>query len=391
MAKPRLELDLPSFLKGALAGGHPWVYRDHVPKGFSAPTGSWILARAGNWSGWALWDAASPIALRVFSEKQCPDAEWIAERVRLAWALRAPLRAEGTSAYRLINGEGDGLPAIVVDVYAGWAVILTYVDAVESLVPWLVEALQRVGEFRGVLRRRRDEPKSERLECLVGRAPSRDLVVEEAGLRYRVDMLEGQKTGLFLDQRENRRAVGRLAGGATVLNLFSYTGGFSLRAAQGGATRVTSVDVAPGAIEAARDNFTLNGLDPEPHEFVVADVFEYLEAARRERRQFDLVISDPPSFAHSRDQLPQALDAYQRLTLLGLRLVRFGGTYIGSSCTAQVSPEAFRGLLAKAAQKARCRLQVFHDAGHAPDHPLMAQHLEGRYLKFLACRVLPIA
>lgn len=386
--RPSFELELPHFLKGALASGHPWVYRDHVPRGFSAASGSWVRIRAGNYQAWALWDQSSPIALRVFAESKCPDEGWIKERVLRAWELREPLRREGTSAYRWIHGEGDGLPAIVVDLYAGWAVILTYVDSVEGLIPSLVEALGACTELKGIVRRRKEEPTAERLELLAGRLPPSDLVIEESGLRYHANLFAGQKTGLFLDQRENRRFVGNLSAGASVLNLFAYTGGFSLRAAQGGASSVTSVDIAPGAIGAARDNFVLNGLDPEAHEFVVDDVFEYLNTLRRTKRTFDVVVSDPPSFARSREQLPQALDAYERLTTAGLRATRWGGTYVASSCTAQVSSEAFREVLAKAARQARCRFQIFHEAGQAIDHPLFAHHPEGRYLKFMVGRVL---
>ncbi len=380
-------LELPASLQNSLAAGHPWVYRDHVPRAFSAPSGSWVRIRAGSFTGYALWDGESPIALRVFSTVGVPDAHWVAARVSSAWELREPLRSAGVSAFRCLAGEGDGLPGVSADFYAGFVVLITYADAVEPIVSWVSAALERLPGVGGVLRRERGEHAGE-LAPLAGRSPPQELVIEEYGVRLPVDLRAGQKTGLFLDQRENRRHVGGIAAGRRVLNLFSYTGGFSLHAALAGAAHVTSVDAAPGAIAAARRGFELNGLDPEAHEFVVGDAFEYLERAARDKLRFDLVISDPPSFAHNRQQLPAAERAYLRLGTACLRVAVPGGFYVASSCTGQVSPDAFRELLAAAARKAQRRLQIVHDAGHALDHPVMAGHREGRYLKFVVSRVL---
>lgn len=379
MSRVGFELELPRFLERALACGHPWVYRDHVPRDFSAPTGGVVRVRAGAWTGFALWDERSPIALRVLGERP-PDAAWVRARVRAAWELRERVRAARTSAYRWLFGEGDGLPGIVVDLYGAFAVVVTYADAVEPLVGWVIEALGETTSLRGVLRRR-----ERGVEVVSGRAPPRDLVVEEHGVRLRANLFEGQKTGLFLDHRDNRRTAGELAAGRRVLNLFSYSGAFSLHAALGGATLVTSVDSAPAAAEDARENFRLNGLDPDAHEFVVADVFDYLAGCRE---RYDLVICDPPSFARSRDQLRQALRAYARVNTAGLRVTSEGALYAAASCTAQVSPEAFRETLAEAARRAKRRFQIIHDAGQPVDHPVFAGHLEGRYLKFVVGRLL---
>lgn len=375
-------IELPHFLKKALAAGHPWVYRDHVPPGFRAPSGSVVRVKAGGWTGYALWDERSPIALRITGEQAPPDEAWVAARVRAAWELRESVRDDRTSAYRWINGEGDGVPGIVVDVYGAFAVIVTYADAVEPLVPWVVQALLDTTKLHGVLRR------GETAELVHGRKPPRDLVVEEHGVRLRANLLEGQKTGLFLDQRENRRFIGDVAGGRRVLNLFSYSGGFSVHAALGGAAHVTSVDAAPAAADDARANFELNGIDPEAHDFVVGDVFEYLGACKD---RFDLVICDPPSFARSREHLPQALKAYTRLNAMGLATAGPVALYAASSCTAQVGPDAFRETVAEAARRARRRFQIIHDVGQPLDHPVMAGHLEGRYLKFIVGRVLPVS
>jgi 23S rRNA (cytosine1962-C5)-methyltransferase len=215
-------------------------------------------------------------------------------------------------------------------------------------------------------------------------------VVEEHGIRLAVDLFAGQKTGLFLDHRANRQTVAAHCADRRVLNLFAYTGAFSLHAARGGASHVTSVDIAGSAIAALRDNLALNGMDDARHELVAADVFAYLEEAAQRGRQFDLVISDPPSFAKRRDHLRQAQRAYVKLTASGLRVVKPGGLYAAASCTSQVGPAAFREALAEGARKAQSRLQIIHDAGQPCDHPVMAHHPEGRYLKFLLARVLPV-
>jgi 23S rRNA (cytosine1962-C5)-methyltransferase len=389
MAPAPRTIQLPAFLEGALAAGHPWVYRDHVPRGFTARTGTWVQVRAGRRSAFAVWDEESPIALRVYSEQTVPDAGWVEARVQAAWELRAPLRAAGVTAYRCLHGEGDGLPGIVVDLYGEFAVLVTYSDAVASLVPAVVAALERRVPLRGIVQRARAvAERAGGLLLLRGEPPPPDLVVVEHGVRFHVDLARGQKTGLFLDHRENRRRVGALASERRVLNLFAYTGGFSLYAAAGGARQVVSVDSAAPAIAAAAENFSLNDLDGDRHLGVAEDAFDFLERARSTGEQFDLVIADPPSFARSRAQLRTALRSYARLHAAALRVVSPGGLYAAASCTAQVSPADFRQTLADGATRARCRLQIVHEAGQPLDHPTFAQHLEGRYLKFVVGRVL---
>ncbi|HEU5072675.1 MAG TPA: class I SAM-dependent rRNA methyltransferase [Polyangiaceae bacterium] len=377
-------MNLPSSLGSRLAAGHRWVYRTHVPQGFHAPTGTWIHVRAGAFAGYGLWDDESPVALRIFSSRRQPDAEWVRARVADAWALRRQL-LEKTEACRLVYGEGDGLPGVVVDYYGGYCLLLTYSSSVEGVVPWVVQALMQLAPVKGVVRRAASA--RERLEILAGAAPPGDLVVNEGGWRLRVDLLEGQKTGLFLDHRANRVFVAGLCRDAAVLNLFCYTGAFSLAALAGGARQVTSVDAAAPSIRAARENFSENGHDPDRFEFVVADVFEYLERARSDGRQFDVVISDPPSFAKRREQQRLALKAYRKLAVLGLRVTAPGGIYVAASCTSQVSPAEFWQTLVEAAERANRRVQLIHEAFHDIDHPVFVGHPEGRYLKCFVTRV----
>jgi 23S rRNA (cytosine1962-C5)-methyltransferase len=296
-----------------------------------------------------------------------------------------------TDAFRLLFGEGDGLPGIVVDIYAGFAIIVSYSSALAEIVSWVAAALAARAEIVGVCERvtRRKDRASE-LKHLSGEHPPEVVMIEEHGLRYEVDFEAGQKTGLFLDHRENRRYLRELSRDKSVLNLFAYTGAFSVSCAAGGARHVTSVDIAAPAIEAAARNIAHNALPASVHEGVAADVFEFLEQAKARGRRWDIVIADPPSFASSRAELFGALRAYKKLHTAALSVLTPSGLYAGASCTAQVSPDAFRQTLAEGAARAERRLTVLHEAAHAADHPYAAGHLEGRYLKFVLSRSLAL-
>jgi 23S rRNA (cytosine1962-C5)-methyltransferase len=382
---------LPEALEGRLSAGHPWIYRDHVAPGFQAKAGDFVHVRCGRFDGYALWDAESPIALRVFSRKQRPDAAWVKARVDEAWQLRQRLLPPHTNAFRLLFGEGDGLPGIVVDVYAGFAILVSYSSALGQVVSWVVQALGERSELRGVCERttRRKDRSSELKHLMGDEAPSL-VMVKEHGLVYEVDLEAGQKTGLFLDHRDNRHYLRGLARDCSVLNLFSYTGAFSVSCAAGGASKVTSVDIAAPAIEAAGRNFEHNGFEPARHEGLASDVFEFLERAKQTGRRWDIVIADPPSFASSRAELFGALRAYKKLHGAALAVLNPGGLYAAASCTSQVSPDAFRQTIAEAAAR-RHSLTVVHEAAHAADHPYGIGHLEGRYLKFVLSRSSVIA
>lgn len=381
------QLELPPDLGRSLAQGHPWVYRDHVPRAFRAEAGSWVRIRAGATSAVALWDPDSPLALRIFSRTSVPDESWFATKIKEAYDLRERTGVTAVaSAYRLVAGEGDGLPGIVVDRYGPFAVIVLDTSALAPYIDWVVSGLKRIASFHGIARRNR-KGGGPRLEILFGRPPPDHLVIEEHGARFYADLHRGQKTGLFLDQRENRRYIQGLAAGRTALNLFGYTGGFSVCAALGGALHVTTVDVAEDAVSAAAENFRLNGLDPNAHDFVASDVFEYLGIATERGQRFDVVICDPPSFARSRGQRGRASEAYVRLHAAAIAVTKPGGFYAASSCSTQVSHDAFHASLRAGASRAHVRLQVFHDAGHAADHPISIGHPEGRYLKFVVARV----
>lgn len=391
MSKIR-DVQIPTMLKDRLAQGHPWVYRTHVPEDMDLPDGSWVRVWCGGWSGYALWEAEGPIALRIFSKRQVPDAPWLHARVQAAWELRAPLRMAGCTAYRWLFGEGDGLPGLTVDRYGDFAVIQPYMRSAQVLLDPLVEALRAVAPLHGVLMRPYGNDESVTAEGKTrkvwGATPPQALVVEEYGLRFQAELQIGQKTGLFLDQRENRRFVETISAGRTVLNCFAYTGGFSLAALRGGAQGVVSVDSGRGLVNAAAANIALNGFDAERHDFMTADCFEVLASFVEQQRRFDLVVLDPPSFAKSKQNRFAALRAYTRLNALALRCVAPGGMLATASCTSQVSTEDFKSLLAAAGAATERRFQIFHEAGQAIDHPVPAYFPEGRYLKFVVGRVL---
>lgn len=404
-------------IKPALALGHPWIYREaveRVPKDLA--TGTWVHVQCGNLQTYGLWDAEGAIAVRLFASRRPPNRAWVQACVETAWQRRSPLRKptatqttiqtpiQTTTAYRWLYGESDGLPGVVVDLYghvpdehgteqstdqspAYWAVLRTYSASVESLVPWVVEALRAVAadaqiHLAGIIERRDGDP-----VLHAGELPPTPLLLLEHGLRFEADLLQGQKTGFFLDQRENRRTIGQWSAERRVLNLFAYTGGFSVFAARGGAREVTSVDSAAPAMEAAARNFAHNGLLPQKYEFITADCFELLAKYHGEGRRFDLIIVDPPSFARSRAQLEGALHAYTRLNALAMQCLEPGGILASSSCTSQVSPDAFRAMLAQAAANAKRQALILHEAGQPLDHPVPAAFPEARYLKFVLAQI----
>jgi 23S rRNA (cytosine1962-C5)-methyltransferase len=384
--KPPL-LVLPSALKKRLSSGHPWVYRNHLAEDLDLPTGSWVQVRAGGFSAWGVWDGDSPIAVRIFSRRGLPDADWVADRVGEAWDGRSSVRAGPTSAYRWVFGESDGLPGIVVDLYSRFAAIRSYSPGVEGLVPWVAEALHAHTQLEGIVWRPVD---GRTAQPLWGRPPPQDLVVEENGLLFGADLVSGQKTGLYCDQRENRRTLERWCAGQTVLDAFCYTGGFSLYALRGGATSITSCDAATGALEAADRNLRLNDFDTTRCHLAAGDCFEILEEFRAQGKRFDVAVLDPPSFARASRSRHAALRTYERLNRLALHCVRKGGLLASASCTSQVSPADFRQVLAAAARSTGCRLLAVHDAGQPVDHPVPVHFPEARYLKFVLSRVLPL-
>lgn len=399
------EIQLPGELRDRLAQGHPWVYRNHVPAHVRARHGGWVWLRCGGWSGYGLWDDEGAIAVRVFATDAPPHDDLVRARVRAAWELRAPLREAGCTAYRWLFGEGDWLPGITVDRYGDYAALVTYTSSVTPLLGVVVDELRACDPgLRGVVVRQRRTRDRQLVgdadmaddgsslvagsSSVIGEEPPGDLAVVEHGLRFYADLRGGQKTGLFLDQRENRRFVEGLSAGRTVLNCFAYTGAFSMYALAGGAEEVVSADIGKGLAEAAAANIRLSRLDGRRHRFITDDCFALLARYAAEGRTFDLVILDPPSFARKKESRYAAMRAYAKLNALGMRCVTPGGLLATASCTSQVGPEAFKEALAAAGAQAGRQLQIIHEAGQPLDHPVPAGFPEGRYLKFVVGRVV---
>jgi 23S rRNA (cytosine1962-C5)-methyltransferase len=390
-------IELRKRLERAIRGGHPWVFRDAIAGSPRLPDGAvvQVLARTGRPLAFGFWDARSPIAVRLLGDgARAPDpAAVVGERVAAALGRRLSFidRAE-TDTFRWIHGEADGLPGVHVDLY-GDAVSLRCDGGgarafYRDLPAQLRAAAAAAGvTLRAVVERRRPgrgaaADAGDKTTVVFGRAPGAEIEVRENGLRFGVDLLRGQKGGLFLDQRDNRALVRTLASGRRVLNLFGYTGGFSIYAAAGGARATVTVDAAPPAIAAARRNFERNRLATGEDRFVAADAFAFLESAARDGERFDLVISDPPSFAPSRRALAAGLRAYRRLHRLCAAVTTPGGTLCAASCSSHVDRAAFLATVRDGAGDAGRRFRLVEMRGAGADHPVVPQFPEGDYLKF---------
>jgi len=371
---------------GSIARGHPWLYRSAVLAG-DAPLGASVrlVDTDGRAIGWGIWDPSSPLAVRVWSRDVARpvDARLFRERLEAALRLRATWFDNGmTTAYRVLNGEGDRTPGFVLDRYADVAVLRIDGEAARAASARLLAEIEGPLRAHGIttlLDRRGARGQTPTVTVRFG--PERASVdVREHGVPFRVDLIRGQKTGAFLDQRENRGRVGRLVRrGQRVLNLFSYTGGFSLRAALAGGV-VTSVDVAAAAHATAQESFRLVGIDPREHAFVSADAFGWLESAKKRGERWDVVISDPPSFAPSEKAKAKGLAAYRALHRACADVLAPAGTFVAASCSSHVNAEDFAGTLDDAAL-GRSDLRLLELHGPPADHPTLAAFPEGRYLK----------
>ena len=388
MRLPVLRLAKP--LRDAIAAGHPWIYDRALrplPPGLAAGDLAVIADDHGPLAT-VVVEPASPIRARVLDRAPdaAIDAAWARGRARAAAAARAgdPTLA-ATDAWRIVHGENDFLPGLVVDVYAGIAVVVFDGPAAAALWRPLVPAVLDGIRLGGVavtgawLRGARGE--QDPGEAL-GDVPA-EVIIREGAARFEVDVRHGQKTGFFLDQRQNRALVANHAAGLEVLNLFSYTGGFSIQAALAGARHVTSVDLSAPAIAAATRNAVRSGVDVAAHDAVVADAFDYLTEAAARGRRWDLVIVDPPSFAPSEKARPRALRAYGRVNELALAVVAPGGLVASASCSSHVSEADLIAVLAEAGRRAGRRLRLRHIAGAGSDHPVLPAFPEGRYLSLV--------
>lgn len=389
MAKTKVKLTRS--LRKSIQQGHPWVYREAIAPVDAVATAS--LARVSDAKGdlaWAIFDPHSPLALRILSTESAPPSftnGFFHRRFERALRLRDGVRSENTTAFRLFNGEGDLLPGLVCDVYGDVAIIQfdgqgpgEFWDKKE-IASWLLQNASVKSVFektrrsadRTIIHIAGDEIKS------VDAEPA-NVIVKENGALYKVNLEKGQKTGFFLDQRDNRYYVRQSSKNKSVLNLFSYTGGFSISAGLGGASRVASVDISAGAIATANENWLLNGLSPSQHQGLAVDVFEYLA---NESGDWDHVIVDPPSMSHSEDRKEIAIQKYTDLFALAAKRVKSGAELSLSSCSSHVSFEDFFKVISDSMSQARRRGQILRVSGQGADHPFPHAAPELRYLKFV--------
>ena len=375
--------------EGPVRAGHPWIFSGAIASGLEgAEPGDAVAVHTagGRFVAAGYCNPRTAIAVRVLTLEDEPvDAGLVRRRLRDALALRAALLPSELAAYRVLNGEGDRLPGIVVDRYGEFVVCQLLTAGAARLAPALVAALEELLAPRGIYERSEGGVRAEEgipgtRGVLAGEEPPARLVIEEDGARFLVDLLHGQKTGFFLDQRESRARLRRLAAGRRVLNAFAYTGAFAVVAALGGAAEVVSVDTSRPALALAEAAWAENGLDPARGRFVVGDVFDVLRAGEE---HWDLVVLDPPPFVRRRRDLAPGIRGYKDVNLQAFRRVVPGGLVLTSSCSQHLGRAAFRELVASAAADAGRVAQVVAEWGHPPDHPVALAHPEGEYLKVL--------
>ncbi len=379
--------------------GHPWIIADGYTKKWPAGSAGDLVELTdptGRFLATALLEPGERIIARVLArEPMRMERSWLRGRLETAAVLRREYAVLGdTNAFRLVNGEGDGLPGITVDRYEEYLMVQLYSGGWRPHLATLTGLLQELFAPRGIYEKTRprntrelestgDTKKYGRL--LAGTAAPQRLIVRENGLSFLVELERGLNTGLFLDQRVNRRDLIPRVRGKRLLNLFAYTGAFSVAAASGGAELVTSVDVSPSYTEWARDNFGANRLDPRKHEFMVGDCLATVTDLLRRGKEYDIILMDPPSFSTTGKGRFTTRGGTSDLVAAALPLLRPGGLLIASSNHQKVDPADYLKELRRGALQAECDLRVITLAGQPADFPYPVTFPEGRYLKYALC------
>nr|WP_281721567.1 class I SAM-dependent rRNA methyltransferase [Nitrosomonas nitrosa] len=376
---------------------HPWVFSGAISRTEGYPVDGdtvQLYSSQGAFLAQAAYHASAPIAARVWSwqEDERIDEAFFYHKIVQALALRKDVGAyQEHSGFRLVHGESDGLPGLVVDCYDRVVVLQIGSVGAERWQKTFLEILKNICDPVCIYERsdtdvRALEGLEKRIGLLWGELPD-NLTIEENGLRFAIDIAQGQKTGFYLDQRDNRAKIRTLASGKDVLNCFCYTGAFSVYARQGGAQSVLSVDSSEDALKLAQRNIALNGLSTDSLQWQCADVFQMLRKLRDQNRKFDLIILDPPKFAPTAAFADKAARGYKDINLLAFKLLRPGGILATYSCSSGISSDLFQKIVAGAALDAGVSAHIISQQIAAPDHPVLLSFPEGAYLKGLLVRV----
>ncbi|MFV0576603.1 MAG: class I SAM-dependent methyltransferase [Vibrio sp.] len=376
---------------------HPWIFSRGIQRVEGKPElGETVdvYSNQGQWLAKAAFSPQSQIRARVWSfEQENIDTAFFIKRLTDAQAMReAIIERGGLTGYRLIAGESDGLPGITIDRYQDFLVCQLLSAGAEAKRDELIEALKTVYPTCSIYERsdvsvRKKEGLKERQGVLHGDTPPDVVVIEENGVKIQVDIKSGHKTGFYLDQRDSRQLSMKYVDGKTVLNCFSYTGGFGLYALKGNAAKVINADVSQPALDNAKANAELNGFDLSKAEFLNADVFKLLREYRDNGTKFDVVIMDPPKFAESKAQLNGACRGYKDINMLAMQILKPGGTLLTYSCSGLMEQNLFQKILADAALDAGRKMQFIERFSQAADHPVDSAYPEGFYLKGFACHL----
>lgn len=397
MTHPTGQVFLKSQRAQPFYGRHPWVFAGAIDRVEGDPADGAVVdlrSTTGNFVARGLFNSKSKIRTRLYSWDDVPlDRDFFKARLAKAITLRhdvLKLNAGPHAAYRVVFSEADVLSGMVVDRFADYLTVQFTSLALGERRQFLAEALIELLSPKGIyLRTEKGIGQLEGLELhdglLSGAAPPTEILIEENGLRFAVNLTEGQKTGYYLDQRDNRVAVGKLAAGRRVLDAFSYSGGFGIYAAKGGAAEVECVDASEPALKLAERNATLNGLDRLT--FTQADVFNYLGKLVADGRKFDLIVLDPPKFARNRAAVPKALQGYRKLHQHALKLLDRDGILVSCCCTGLITADVLEDLIAQVATDAKRDVQILERRGPAADHPVSVSCRESAYLKCILSRV----
>jgi 23S rRNA (cytosine1962-C5)-methyltransferase len=383
---------------GPILGRHPWVFSGalkNIPDGLESGTPVRLVNEEGGFLAQGYFNSYSQIAVRLWSwdENETVDEKFFEKKISDAYALRKQLVAsKKTDSYRLVHSENDLLPGLIVDKYGEYLVLQFHTTGIEFWKDAIIKALKKVLEPTGIyersdVRTRGIEGAEKKAGLLFGKVPER-IKISENGYKFWVDVMGGQKTGFFLDQRDKRQALAKYAEDKTVLNCFSYSGGFSVYALGAGAKHVVSVDASESALELAVENVKLNKLDVKKCDFVCGDVKQYLfDANQEEKKKFDVIILDPPAFVKDRHKVKEGLMGYKKINEMALRILPSSGVLVSASCSAHVTLSDFRYMLSESAGHTRRSLQVLETYTHGIDHPELVSFMEGEYLKCVFARV----